>query len=86
MARLGFVRETALNMLRLNPAADLQTRATLATLESALLRRADVDVRHPETVLGAGVLGDVLVALGVHTAGSQRDAFVAMMLAPVVAT
>ncbi len=82
MGRLGFTRETALNMLRLSPSGDLQTRATLATLESALLRRADVDVRHVETQAGAAILGDVLVALG-QVAPEDKAAFVKMMLAPV---
>lgn len=84
MARLGFERETALNMLRLNPASDLQTRATLATLESALLRRDEVDVRHAETIAGANILADVLIAIGIETT-EGRAAFVAMMLAPVEA-
>lgn len=78
MDRIGGSNEELLHQLRLDPASPLALRAKLERFHSELLRRADVDVRHPSTITASHELADLFFAYGRIT---DKASFIVMLLA-----
>lgn len=79
--RLSQEENAALNYMRLNPATPLATRAQLETLKEYRDNASSIDLEDADTVAGAGVAVDVLIASGLVLL-ADRSTRIAAVLAP----